>query len=58
MTGLSIIVAVAALSVHAAAAPAFASTVAGWAELVTCSVFASTDGDLPDDDHQSGIALA
>lgn len=41
-----------------AADTAFASTVAGWAELVTFSIHASTDGDLPVDDHEGWIALA
>lgn len=41
-----------------AADTAFASTVAGWAELLTFSVFASTDGELPDDDHNGTMALA
>lgn len=41
-----------------AADTAFATTLAGDAELLTLEVTATTDGDLPGDDHTSPVALA
>jgi len=41
-----------------AADTAFATTLRGDVELVTSRVFASSDGDLPDDDHTGPVALA
>jgi transglutaminase-like putative cysteine protease len=40
-----------------AADTAFATTLRGRAELVTATVFASSDGDLPADDHAAPVAL-
>ncbi len=41
-----------------AADTAFATTISGSAELLASNVFASIDGLLPDDDHQSVVLLA
>jgi hypothetical protein len=41
-----------------AADTAFATTTDGSAELVSYQVMASTDGDLPADDHEAAIPLA
>ena len=41
-----------------AADTAFATTLAGDAELLTFEVTATTDGDLPADDHRATVALA
>ncbi len=41
-----------------AADTAFATTLAGDAELLTFEVTATTDGDLPTDDHRATVALA
>lgn len=41
-----------------AADTAFATTISGTIELVTASVFAVVEGDLPLDDHVSPVALA
>ena len=41
-----------------AADTAFATTLRGQAELVASTVFASSDGDLPADDHAQAIPLA
>lgn len=41
-----------------AADTSFATTIDGWADLLTAQVTASTDGDLPLDDHRATVVLA